>query len=431
MTTRATIWGVAMSALLPAGSIGCAGGGDSAPQTSAEQVYSVGFMVSTRGNLPTCTSSLAGTVAYVASPPSLYACEASRSGSFSWTSIACSSANYGSVAYANLSPPLLLACVNKGWTPVPLPQGEAGPPGPRGPAGPPGEAGAPALISTTQLPSGDAHCPTGGVRIDTTSDGVAKPPVYVCNGGEEGDATASDGGTGASDAADASDVKTLPPGLVAYPTQNATAFCNSMARCCGVDAGAFDMTSCVSDWSVSAWELMLPDNVAVFTAGNLTFNSIRGNACIAALQAWPCDAFGTSENGAIVSACFNVLGGTIPVAGTGCLSSYECANGYCNAAGTCTALVGLGGACQADEQCGQAGTTPTLFCDLYPSDGSSPSTGTCQPLLPSGSASFCGNANVLDDLACTVGVCGDDNVCGDSKTNPASNICPGYVLGGG
>jgi len=269
------------------------------------------------------------------------------------------------------------------------------------------------------------------VQIDTTSDGVVQPPVYVCNGGEEGDATAGDSSEDVVDDGDASDAKNIPPGLVAYPTQNATAFCNSMARCCGVDAGSFEMTACVSDWSVSAWELMLPDNAAVYTAGNLTFSTTRADACISALQAWPCGPFGSAENEAIVSACSNVFGGTIPVAGTGCLSSYECADGYCSASGTCTAPVGMGGACQADEQCSHAGAIPTLFCDLYPSDGSSPTTGTCQPLLPSGGINLCGNANVLDDLACTTEVCGDDNICGDSKTNPATNICPGYVLGGG
>ena len=114
-------------------------------------VYSVELSVQTTANLPACTSALAGNVAFVASPPSLWQCEAGH-----WLQIPCTDALAGLVAYASLSQ-TLWSCVGGQWTQIALPeagppgpqgpQGDAGPqgpqgdPGPQGPAGPQGDAG--------------------------------------------------------------------------------------------------------------------------------------------------------------------------------------------------------------------------------------------------------------------------------------------------
>ncbi len=421
MTKRAIAWSAGLCALLPFGAVGCVGSEDSS-QPSSSEIYSVALMASTRSSLPSCTSSRVGTVAYVTSPPSLYACE---NGS-SWTQITCTAATSGSVAYADFSPPMLLSCINRTWTPIPLPQGEAGPAGPRGPAGPPGEAGAAATITATQLPAGDPDCAAGGVEIHITSNGVVQPPVYVCNG------IGIDASI-ALDASDASDAMTIPPGLLAYPGEYATAFCTGIANCCGLDAGGFDFPTCEGDWSISGYRglpTILP-SPAVTNRGNLTFNATQAASCVAAVQAWPCGTFTAADNAAIISACLDVLGGTIPIGGTGCQSSFECVSGaYCNAAGTCSALVTQGGTCTLDEQCTYVGTLqPELACDLYPSDGGSPTTGTCQPPKASGASSKCFNANTISDLMCSSRLC-DDTVssCGNTATNPWPPICANYVI---
>src|SRR5271165_4093226 len=54
MTNRAIVWGVAIGALLPAGSVGCVGGGDDPSQTPSGETYAVSMMASTRASLPTC-----------------------------------------------------------------------------------------------------------------------------------------------------------------------------------------------------------------------------------------------------------------------------------------------------------------------------------------------------------------------------------------
>jgi Collagen triple helix repeat (20 copies) len=131
----------------------CAGGCSSQPAESpppTNDVYSVELTAATPSSLPKCTSALAGNVAHVASPPSLWSCIAG-----SWVQIPCTTGLGGSVAYASTTK-TLWACVGSSWTQIALPV--AGPPGPQGPAGPVGDAGPPGPRGPTgpQGPAGDA-----------------------------------------------------------------------------------------------------------------------------------------------------------------------------------------------------------------------------------------------------------------------------------
>ena len=130
--------------------VGSAGCGDhgSTPSSSSSLpapvngVYTVPIQANTPSSLPTCTKALDGAVAYVSSPPSLWACEGLR-----WESLPCNDGNVGAVAYASTTKSLW-ACTGDVWTTVALPagpqgpQGDAGSPGPQGPQGPQGDAGA-------------------------------------------------------------------------------------------------------------------------------------------------------------------------------------------------------------------------------------------------------------------------------------------------
>ncbi len=100
------------------------GAGDSAP------TYAIGLTVPTTAELPGCSASLVGQVAYVQSPPTLWSCSTSRKG-YAWSQIACGASNVGALAYANLSS-LMLACINGQWIQVSLPQGPQGEAGPAG-----------------------------------------------------------------------------------------------------------------------------------------------------------------------------------------------------------------------------------------------------------------------------------------------------------
>src|ERR1017187_1019010 len=339
MTKRAILWGATVSAFLPSVTIGCVGQDSSPPASGTNDVYSVGLAVSTENSLPgwpQCPSSMSGTVAHVDSPPSLWRCSSGK-----WNEISCTTSGGGTVAYAS-SPPTLWACVHSQWTEVALP--DAGPPGPRGPAGPPGEAGITPTITVTPEPAG-SNCVAGGIRVDVESDGTPSTS-YVCNGVSAG---GSDAGL------DASDGEAGLNAIQQYAARYGDAYCTGLGKCCpGYDAGAFDHAACANAWTTSGWEFTLPPNSVVYARNNLLFNEAASAGCIAALENFACTPpSGTpltnaTQYAAVTNACLGVLTGTIANGVGGCLSSFECARGYCDlpsdgGAGTCTALVGTGG----------------------------------------------------------------------------------------
>ena len=165
------------------GLIGCQAGDENASQSAqAGESIAVTIVAATVANLPACTASLAGTVAYVTSTSTLYACSSNT-----WRSIACTTSNAGDVAYAS-TPQTLLACVAKKWTPIAAPQSS--------------------LVAQHAEPAG-SHCANGGVRIDTGLDANGNHVLdaseiqqtsYVCNGrsGSAGTGAGSGGTTGGS-----------------------------------------------------------------------------------------------------------------------------------------------------------------------------------------------------------------------------------------
>jgi hypothetical protein len=174
---------------------GCSAEDD--PAGSSRVQYEVQITANAPSSLPKCTSALAGDVAYVSSPSSLWSCA-----SGSWSQITCNVAAAGDLAYA-ASPPGLWACIEKQWIAVPFadggapgpqgptgPQGPAGPQGPQGAAGSTGDAGLESLVHLTAEPAG-ANCAAGGekvqVGIDANGNGVldaseVQQTAYICNG---------------------------------------------------------------------------------------------------------------------------------------------------------------------------------------------------------------------------------------------------------
>ncbi|MBV9950093.1 MAG: hypothetical protein JOZ69_24850 [Myxococcales bacterium] len=361
------------------------------------------------------------------------------------------------VAYST-APQALWACLAGQWTAVALP--DAGP-GPQGPPGPQGDAGLASLIRLTPEPPG-ANCAAGGQRIDVgldaNGDGTLEPgevmqTAFVCNGalgsGDAGagdatseqtpDATADDGATDAADA-DA-DAKVIPPGLLAYGQNYANAICAGFGACCGA---TFDVTSCESNLSSGGWDNTIPLNRNVYGAGNLTFDATQAGACLTALRNWPCGAtLSSAQNQAILSACHHVLGGTIPIGGSGCADAFECVDGaYCDlGTQTCLSLATIGAPCAAtaagqDVQCRNvASGDPAAYCNLFPADGGpSSGAGTCAAAQPDGVGSLCTDqVNFLSDYACQGQVCDIGTAsCAPATTNPADPTagfaCASFVV---
>jgi hypothetical protein len=310
--------------------------------------------------------------------------------------------------------------------------------------------------------TGDTRQDTGGdVTADQTGRDVTPDSPIGNDAGREADVTVdvtmtdtrsdSEVGVGTETGpgidADAGDVdagKVIPPGLLAYPGQYATAFCTGLAACCGA---TFDVPTCESTFTTQGYDNTLPVDRNAYSAGNLTFSQTQAAACVAALQSWPCGTtITTAQQQGILNTCHNVIGGTIPIGGTGCVSSFECMGGaFCDlTTHTCTALVGSGGACTApptgsvDDQCRNAATgLPDMYCNVYPSDGGSPGAGTCAPAQADGVTSLCfDNMNNISDYACTGRLCNPTTAsCAATITNPADPTngfyCAAFVVDAG
>src|SRR5215831_7655666 len=118
---------------------GCNGAPPSPADEQPGTIKSVALAVTVSGDLPKCTSAIAGSTAYVQSPSGLWYCNGNT-----WTPIPCATLMAGAVAYASASQ-TLYACAAGTWAAIPLqagPQGPAGPKGDPGPAGPIGAMGA-------------------------------------------------------------------------------------------------------------------------------------------------------------------------------------------------------------------------------------------------------------------------------------------------
>jgi hypothetical protein len=246
---------------------------------------------------------------------------------------------------------------------------------------------------------------------------------------------ASDGGADASG----------PNAIQQYATSYGQAFCSGQGKCCPGYPAAFDQADCAAAWTTLGWEFTLPANPAVYTAGHLNYNATQGALCLAALQNFACTTGGTvtaAQYGAVTTACLGVLTGTIPVGSGGCISSFECANGYCElpsdgGTGTCMPLVDSGGTCSPgndspDEMCSQAGSyQPMLWCNQLAGGA----TGTCAAPLANGATCYdpTVSASYFDDYGCSSLLCGDDALCGDPATypTPPPGFCENWLTDAG
>jgi hypothetical protein len=310
--------------------------------------------------------------------------------------------------------------------------------------------------------SGDAK--DGG--LDVTTD------VPVADTGREADVTVDvavdtgrDGGDAAVDVADArdsapesslgdadaailgdADAEAGPNAIQQYATAYGQAYCAGQGKCCPGYPAAFDQASCAPAWQISGWEYTLPPIADVYTAGHLNFDATKGAACLAALQAFTCpDDAGTvpaSQYSALTNACLGVLTGTIANGSGGCLSSFECSNGYCNrtadggaGTGVCTALVGSAGTCSPggdspDQMCSRAGAyQPMLWCNRL--DGGA--TGTCAAPLADNATCYdpTVSATYFDDYGCTSLLCGDLGCGGTVTYAQLGGFCANWPTDGG
>jgi hypothetical protein len=292
-----------------------------------------------------------------------------------------------------------------------------------------GDAGRDADATIADGPMGhDADASTAADASD--ADGSLQRDADSSTAADSSDGATSDAdgaafdadGSSEADAADATDgdAEAGPNAAQQYLVQYAQALCDGFYTCCerydsGIDnaqvAGCEDMVVSGN----LAWETTLP-SPGTFAAGKLDVSDAGAAACLGALPNLACGTFSASQYQTVTNDCLGVFVGTVALNAPGCIDSFECASGYCNlptdgGAGTCSALVGAGGACVTQDMCSQASLAVTMYCTTQVTGNG---TGTCQPLLADGAN--CGGA----DQACASGICGGNGgtTCGGSFVNP-------------
>lgn len=136
---------------------------------------------------------------------------------------------------------------------------------------------------------------------------------------------------------------------------------------------------------------------ALVASGRVQYSAASAAACLAAIQAAPCD--GLEHALALTPACATLLAGTVAPGGA-CAVDEECAAGTCvttaECSGTCAAFLAAGAPCTAAA----ADCAPPLFCDV---DGS----GTCVANAPGAAGQACGPG----ELSCEPGLFCDAGRC--------------------
>ena len=145
-----------------------------------------------------------------------------------------------------------------------------------------------------------------------------------------------------------------------------TALCTRVRQCCLADAGAWAQQACEQGYVGNP--LALGQESPYLDAG-VTFDQAKAATCLTEIQAFPCGLVSAMKSIQLQQDCFAALKGSVANGGA-CAANVQCFSGeYCNiadggTAGTCAALVTLGGACSNAAQCSYLGIgAPANYCD--------------------------------------------------------------------
>ncbi len=181
------------------------------------------------------------------------------------------------------------------------------------------------------------------------------------------------------------------PSYAFFPNEVVQTICNHLATCCeGSNTSSFNMQQCFAVFTsfggLNGDGLYLAEPALQADGGAaVAYNPSAAAACLADISALPCGSVHDTSWQQVTSQCFAALTGGIPVNGTGCHGSIECApDSYCSN-GTCTPILALGAPCTTNDQCQYRGTAPkTAYCDYqYPNPDAG--TQTCVAAQPTGS----------------------------------------------
>jgi hypothetical protein len=250
-----------------------------------------------------------------------------------------------------------------------------------------------------------------GPDADADADAATKPDA-------DADAEA-----GAADSSSGLNAQTFPSVL-------ATAFCNTIAACCGTagDAATFNWQSCYNIEFANGFKGINTNGANLVDGGNVTFNVAQAQRCLDLFAAADCTSnqLTSTEETQLFQSCYAAYVGTLAT-GSPCAGTIECAPGnFCmpvdggvgdaGAIGLCQALAGVGQACGGQTVCSYRGSASNgLFCQ-----------NTCQPQFTNGT-----NCSVNQDcvsLLCVQVGTTNSFKCGAAGDWAYPNTCASYVV---
>jgi hypothetical protein len=200
------------------------------------------------------------------------------------------------------------------------------------------------------------------------------------------------GGTGGGTSADGGGTVTQ----ASFCTDYSKAYCDRDQACNFLDQAQY--ADCIARIGAQC-----DGAIKRITAGLRTYDPGAAFACVASVKADVCSAGRNlgSTGTAYTYPCLTALGAPAAAPGSLCLTTADCANGFCQTAppacSSCKAYSGAGVLCTAGAQCDPkttSGTCPTGFADGGLADGG---FRACQGKLPDGTPCFDFGASCLSD----------------------------------
>jgi hypothetical protein len=295
----------------------------------------------------------------------------------------------------------------------------------------------------------DAGLATPDAEAGVTSDaeaGASDAEASIASDAEASIASDAEAGIGDS---------SLPITVTAatFAADLATAFCDTIAACCGTsgDAATFNWAACYSA-KLAAGYSASNTGANLLDGGHVAFNASQAQTCLNTIAAADCTAnqITAAEQGQLYQSCYAAYAGTLS-AGSPCAGTIECAPGnFCSptdggigdagAIGLCQPLAGDGGACgvfgAGTQGVGQTicsyrgAASDGLFCQNISGDAGStqtdPATWTCQSQWPVGTDCYV-NQDCASFICHQVGTSSVFQ-CANAGNWANANTCSSYAI---
>jgi len=221
--------------------------------------------------------------------------------------------------------------------------------------------------------------------------------------------------------------------------QTAAGFCDALVSAWSAKQAQCTPVTPAAARSLLALGVPCAPIAAAVEEGRATFSPPRAEACLAAMEAQGCWAFGQQQ---VPDPCGQVLTGLVPPGGA-CHTDLdvECADGYCalqacDAPGTCLAYAPVGGDCSTGARCAEGASCDGATCVADPAPVLLSIGQACSQGGTCGDGLYCDWYSGVDPVVCKTRrpagtACGSDEECAYGLwCTPAGTCAPWSQVGG-